>query len=155
MRAPILRIPGSARYHRHPVCSQNATNCKSCNLAIFWHVAHWRFYTSSVGSLSSRGAHPHEKSDVIFRCMTSLMNKKHNVSLSGEPRGVWISGDARASIRQISGSLELLWHPVWSQNATNWKSSDSNILGFVLSSKILTLRSAESSQRSTHFWKLI
>ena len=40
MRAPILRIPGSARYHRHPVCSQNATNCKSCNLAIFWHVAH-------------------------------------------------------------------------------------------------------------------
>ena len=27
--------------------------------------------------------------------------------------------------------------------------------GFMLSSKILTSRNAESSQRSTHFWKLI
>ena len=76
MGAPIPRIPGSARYHKHPVCSQNATSCESCNLAIFWHVAPWWFYTSPAHSLSSWGAHPHEKSDMIFRCMTSLMNKK-------------------------------------------------------------------------------
>ena len=73
----------------HPICSQNTTIWKSRDL----DTSDDCDITHNLGHIV--GVHPHAKSDVIFRYMTSPMNKKSPVLPFGGPQRVWIWGGER------------------------------------------------------------
>ena len=72
----------------HPICSQNTTIWKSRDL----DTSDDCDITHNLGRIM--GVHPHAKSDVIFRYMTSPMNKKSPVlPIGGSPGGMNLGGE--------------------------------------------------------------
>ena len=115
----------------HPICSQNTTIWKSRDL----DTSDDCDITHNLGRIM--GVHLHAKSDVIFRYMTSPMNKKSQVLPYGGPQGVWIWGRKGTPIRRISRFLRWrltsqlvfvagthpprhTWHDFWTNDDTNF-----------------------------------